>query len=98
MKEFVDFISKYGRTYGTRADFEHRFDIFSKTLKEVREHNQNKSSIVGFTKSINKFSDMADFEFSKLLGDNGGTPSTHLSGKVDLTNLKDLPESVDWRW
>ena len=53
--EFMKFVSEYGKSYGTKAEFEFRSNIFKQTLAEIEEINsQNGTSTVG----INFLADM----------------------------------------
>jgi hypothetical protein len=37
--EFTKFISKHRRSYGTKAEYEFRRDIFLKRFEEIQDHN-----------------------------------------------------------
>jgi hypothetical protein len=63
--EFIKYVAKYGKSYGTRAEFEFRSVQFKESLVKVAEHNSsNGTSTVG----INEFSDKTKEEMSKMLG------------------------------
>lgn len=64
--EFVSFSSRYGKQYATKEEFEARGEIFKKTLKTINESNANKENT--FTLGVNKFSDLTEAEYKKLLG------------------------------
>lgn len=34
-REFMRFISKYGKSYGTKEEFQHRSDIFKKIYSQI---------------------------------------------------------------
>ena len=63
--EFIRYVAEYGKSYGTRAEFEFRQAQFKQTLAKIAEHNsENGTSTVG----INQFSDKTEAEMKKMLG------------------------------
>ncbi len=63
--EFIKFVAKYGKTYGTRAEFEFRSAQFKKVLAGIEDHNaQNGTSTVG----LNQFADLTEAEWKRMLG------------------------------
>jgi len=65
-REFIRFIAEHSRSYGTKEEYEFRLQEFSKKYVEIQKHNAkvNRTYELG----INKFADVTDYEFSKLLG------------------------------
>merc|ERR1719440_2681585 len=63
---YMQYVTEYGKSYGTKAEFEFRFEQFKQTLAKMSEHNaQNENqSTVGH----NQFSDWTTAEYKKLLG------------------------------
>jgi hypothetical protein len=53
--QFMDYVSQYGKSYGTTAEFEFRKAVFAQRLEEIEELNSRNgmTSTVG----INMFSD-----------------------------------------
>jgi hypothetical protein len=52
--EFIRYVAEYGKSYGTKAEYEFRAAQFKQTLVKIAEHNsENGTSTVG----INEFSD-----------------------------------------
>jgi len=37
--KFMEWISEYGKTYGTKAEFEFRSALFKENLAHIEEHN-----------------------------------------------------------
>jgi len=37
----MQFLAKYGRSYASKEDVNHRFETFSKNFDEIGAHNQN---------------------------------------------------------
>lgn len=65
-REFLAFITKHGKSYGTKEEFEFRSDIFKKNLAIIREENMNTANT--FTLDVNKFADRTPAEYKRLLG------------------------------
>lgn len=63
--EFIRYVSKYGKSYGTKAEFEFRSAQFKQTLAKVAALNEENETS---THSINKFSDFTAAEWKKMLG------------------------------
>ena len=62
--EFIRFVAKYGKSYGTKAEFEFRSAQFKKTLAAINAHPADSDSKVG----INHFADYTDAEWKKMMG------------------------------
>jgi len=88
---YMRYVTEYGKSYGTKAEFEFRMEQFSKTLAKMAEHNaQNEhQSTVGH----NQFSDWTDAEYKKLLGFKSQKGLLRDEVELDTSNLAD---SVDW--
>jgi hypothetical protein len=41
---FIAFVAKYGKSYGTKTEFEFRATLFSKTLAKILSHPKNSTS------------------------------------------------------
>lgn len=97
MSQFEAFELKFGKSYKDASERLSRFAIFAKNLEEIEEHNLKNGSL--WRKGITKFADMTKDEFSKAV--NGFIPASTLQPlevkSADLMDVKDLPESVDWR-
>jgi len=88
--EFLKFVSTYGRSYGTKEEFEFRAAQFKDTLAKIELENQNPENT--FTVGINKFADWTPAEYRRLLG------YKPRGNKADVSFTPvSLPESVDWR-
>ncbi len=91
-QDYLKFVAKYGRNYGTKEEFSFRLATFVENKKKIAKHNSaNHTSTAG----VNQFADWTVAEFKKMLGskkhlDQVITNPTYLSTE----NLKD---SVDWR-
>src|SRR5688572_9730227 len=63
--EFMSFISKYGRSFGTKEEYHFRLNVFLENLKKIDAHNELGSTS---TVAVNHFADWTDDEYNKLLG------------------------------
>ena len=87
--EFIRYVAKYGKSYGTKAEFEFRGAQFKETLAKIAEHNsENGTSTVG----INEFSDKTYEEMSRMLG------YRHVEklGSAPLLPEDNLADSINW--
>jgi len=63
--KFMNYISSFGKRYGTKAEFEFRSNIFKSNLLKIAEwESMPRTSTVG----VNKFSDRTVDEMKKLNG------------------------------
>ena len=90
--EFIKYVAEYGKSYGTKAEFEFRAAQFKKNLAAIEEHNaSNGTSTVG----VNQFTDMTPAEFKRLLGYKASKRVAAKEAKVLPTD--NLADSLDWR-
>jgi len=63
---FMKYVSEFGKSYGTRAEYEHRLSIFTKTIADIESHNAdtNETHKLG----LNHMSDWSHDEYKVLLG------------------------------
>lgn len=90
--KFIDFVSKTGRSYGTRAEFEFRSNIFKNNLAKFEEWNnqEGQTSYVG----VNDFSDRTEDEMKKMIG---GLKVQQKTGNYTVLDTTNLADSIDWR-
>mmetsp|Transcript_1721 Transcript_1721/g.2237 ORF Transcript_1721/g.2237 Transcript_1721/m.2237 type:complete len:250 (+) Transcript_1721:25-774(+) len=90
--QFMNFVSKFGRSYGTKEEYNFRLKLFSNTVKRLDAINANPKN--HFKVEINTFADWTTEERKMLTG---YVPSTTPS-KNPIADLPtdDLPEHVDW--
>lgn len=92
-REFINFISQHHRSYGTKEEYEYRLSVFTEVYKDILAHD---AQTEGFTKAINKFSDLSAYEYKQMLGykQSLGTDTKVTSfARLDTSSL---PASVDW--
>lgn len=64
--QFMAYVTEYGKTYGTKAEFEFRSALFKTELAHIEE--QNASGNNTHTLGTNHMSDWTEEEYNKLLG------------------------------
>ncbi len=65
-REFVKYMALYGKSYGTKEEYEFRANLFKKTLKFVKTENAKPENT--FTVGVNKFADRTSAEMKILMG------------------------------
>lgn len=90
--EFLKYVAKYGKSYGTKEEFEFRADQFKTTLARVALENSKNDNT--FRVAANKFADWTPAEFKRMLSYKPiGGPNTYAEASI----VGGLPSSVDWR-
>ena len=87
-------MSKFGKSYGTKEEYEFRLEQFRKSLQKVREHNSRND--VTYSLGINKFSDITHEEYKKMLGFKKPLGVRRTSISILDTSVEGA-EAVDWR-
>jgi hypothetical protein len=62
---FLKYVSKFGKSYGTKEEFEFRADLFKNTLAALGNENSKNGNT--FTVALNKFADFTPAEFKRML-------------------------------
>jgi len=88
----MQYITSFGKSYGTVAEYEFRFSQWLVKEDLINEHNSSGSN---FTLGHNNFSDWTDVEYKKVLGYREGNVSEEDYVVFDKTN-NSCPDSVDW--
>merc|ERR1711872_703736 len=93
---FQKFKTEHGKKYLTRSEETHRFNIFAENVNKVIAHN---AAGHNYQLGVNQFSDLTEAEFkAQYLGGYKRSPKLDDGAKsVKKINIKDLPDSVDWR-
>jgi len=88
---YMRYVTEFGKSYGTKAEFKFRLEQFKKTMAKIAEHHSNDAhkSEVG----LNEFSDWTESEYKKLLG---YKPSIKAE-EPELLDVSNLKGSIDWR-
>ncbi|KAL3514703.1 hypothetical protein ACH5RR_027420 [Cinchona calisaya] len=95
---FSLFKTKYGKTYSTQEEHDHRFSVFKANLRRAKSHQLLDPSAVH---GVTKFSDLTPSEFRRNhLGINKQKRHLRLpsdANKAPILPTKDLPTDFDWR-
>ena len=89
---YMKYVSDFGKSYGTKAEFKFRLEQFKNTLKKHAEHNANAAH--KSTVAHNEFSDWTEAEYKRLLGYRAEMKQENLN--AELLDTENLAESVDW--
>jgi C1A family cysteine protease len=90
--QFIKFVSKHGKHYATKQEFEFRAETFKATLAKLSLENSKNSNT--FTVGLNKFADWTPTEYKRILS---YKPMSYARAAKAFTSIVgDLPESVDW--
>ena len=90
---YMRYVTEWGKSYGTKAEFVFRMEQFKKTMAKMAEHESNEehNSTVG----LNQFSDWTEAEYKRLLG---YKPRENVSAEEpELLDTSNLADGVDWR-
>jgi C1A family cysteine protease len=90
-RAFINFISEYRRTYGTKEEYAYRLELFTEMLKTIEEHN---SKNLSWTLGVNHLSDMSPYEYSQMLG---YTSEPREKVFLDIPASTPINGGVDWR-
>jgi len=94
-REFINFISKYHRSYGTKEEYNYRLNIFEQNYNSVQQHNAQNDAT--YTLGINGLADLSDYEYKQLLGYK--RPAGKKAKRVNTFKIlhDSAPDSMDWR-
>jgi C1A family cysteine protease len=88
---FIQFVSDYRRSYGTKEEFEFRKNIF---VQKIQEHERINAENSKFTVGVNKFADWTEAEYKRILGFKASTIPHEENVKMLDENL--TASSVNW--
>jgi len=90
---YFAYVSEYGKSYGTVAEFMFRSDEFRKSMEFIAEHNSNPENthVVG----INEFADKTYEEMKKM---NGFIPKTEEEMLATDFVAFEEPNASSWDW
>ena len=89
--EFLKFVSKFGKSYGTKEEFEMRSQQFANTLAKLSEENSKNDNT--FRVAVNKFADWTPEEFKRILS----YKPMYQNARPTTYEAVSIPDSVDWR-
>merc|ERR1711937_66600 len=88
--EFINFVAKHGKSYGTTAEFAFRAAQFKDTLAKIDECNANETTQ---TCGVNQFSDYTPEEWKRMNGYKAELKTEFNYAELDTSNLAD---SINW--
>ena len=88
---YMRYVTEFGKSYGTKAEFSFRLDQFKKTMAKMAEHQANAAH--GSTVGLNEFSDWTEAEYKRLLGYKG---QAELKGEAEVLDTSNLEDEVNW--
>ena len=92
----MQYLSKYGKSYFSFAEFDMRLALYNKTDKFIKKYNSEEGHT--FEVGHNKFSDWTEYELKRLNGYKRGKYSQERSADVRTTpDMRNVPVSIDWR-
>jgi len=89
--KFMEFVSTHGRSFGTKAEFEFRANVFKGKLAEIEALNASQDTAVY---GVNHLTDRTASEMKRMNGFKLDHNKTLNIEEFDTTNLA---TSVDWR-
>ena len=66
---FDSYVAEYGKSYGTKEEYEFRLQIFADNLKKINEHNEMYTDDAVW--GLNHMADWTPREYKRLLGFKG---------------------------
>lgn len=89
---------KYGKNYLNSKEHSARYQIFTKNLASIEEHNTlYKQGLVSWYKVVNQFSDMTEEEFKATLTLKPYNRTGKATVLHDSSKFVGTPDSIDWR-
>ena len=65
---YLEHLSKFGKSYAIKEEFEFRKAVFESNLAKIQKHNSDPSRT--YTMAVNRMTDWTSSEFKRLLGYN----------------------------
>ena len=95
-QEFIQHLSKYGKSYATNEEYAYRLNLFAQKHEELAKIN---SVNANFQVGHNQFSDWTKDEYKRLLGWKRNPNVEQTNEEKSYTKLSEegLPKEVDWR-
>jgi len=87
----MSFISKYGRSFGTREEYNFRLKVFLENVEKIEAHNALETTS---TAGVNHLADWTDEEYQRLLG---YKPDDSLQKNIMTFDESANGAVVDWR-
>ena len=92
-KAYLEYLSKHGKSYGTKEEYQLRLETFRKNMMFVEKHNSENAD--DHTVALNFMADYTDAEYKQLLGFEKNMKTNKKEHKT--VQAGDVPASIDWR-
>jgi len=92
---YMKYVTEWGKSYGTKAEFKFRLEQFKKTLAKIAEHESNDAH--KSTVSVNHMSDWTEEEYKRLLGYKPELRTNVSNAEPELLDTSNLEKTMDWR-
>ena len=95
-REFMNFISKFHRTYGTKEEYNFRLSVFEENYNKYQQHNSEEGHT--YTLGITHMADWTEYEYKMLLGRRSDLVTEENQPEtIELEVGLNEPASLDWR-
>jgi hypothetical protein len=64
-KEYINFLARFQKSYASKTETLHRFQVFKDNYRVIKAHNSLGEGFTSFTMEVNKFADLSDREFEE---------------------------------
>ena len=88
--KYFEYVSTFGKSYGTKAEFNFRKAIFAEKLAFIEEWNNADNT---HTVGVNEFTDRTESEMARM----NGYKAAEKKGNFTVFDDSSLEASVDWR-
>uniref|UniRef100_A0A6P7GVT5 Cathepsin L-like proteinase n=1 Tax=Diabrotica virgifera virgifera TaxID=50390 RepID=A0A6P7GVT5_DIAVI len=98
-QQWATFKVNHSKKYGHLKEEQVRFQVFSKNLRKIEEHNARyQNGEVSFYLGVNQFADMTSEEFKAMLDSQLiHKPKRDITSRFVVDPQLTVPESIDWR-
>ena len=93
--EFLHYVSRFGKSYATKEEFDFRAEIFAKKAESIAERNARNGA--KFKVGLNKFSDWTKDEYRRLLRYRKNSGLRHDLKPAKTLDIGAIPTKLDWR-
>ncbi len=92
--EFLKYVAKFGKSYGTKEEFEFRSETFKNTLAQIASENGRNENT--FSVGVNKFADWTPAEFKRILSYKPSLYKNARKVQQSAVDVSAIPNEVDW--
>lgn len=89
--KFINYVAKYGKSYGTKEEYSFRMNIFAEKLNEIEAINARQTDSFH---GVNKFTDRTQYEMGQMLG--GKLDTTEATNSTITNAVPSWATGVNW--